>query len=122
MDLALDYKKSRAFDCSTCDSGMQRLRNCGGQYGEKSKTPMVVNDRVYRKCPRSMAFGREMEQYLVNLYFDCRENKVMPTSHPLMHQTAYCIDLFNFLDSLVNDYKRREHEKQMKEMKKQNAN
>ena len=117
MDLALDFKQSKAFDCSSCDSGMQRLRNCGGQY-KKSGVPMIVNENLYRQCPRSLAFGKERQQYLVSMFFDCRETKSYPAEGSYLTQTAYTKELFDFLDGMVSDHKSRDHEKQMREMNK----
>jgi len=115
MDLALDYNKSKAFNCSNCDKGLQSLRNCGGIY--KKKSLIDVNGTIYRECPRSLAFNSYSEEFIVSLYFDCKENRVWPHGGSMNDQTSYCVELFNFLDSIVNVYREREHKKQMKESK-----
>jgi len=115
MDLALDREKSKAFNCSTCDKGLQSLRNCGGIY--RKKALIDVNGTIYRECPRSLAFNTYSEEYIMSLYFDCKENKVWPHSGSMNDQTAYCTELFNFLDGIVNNYRERQHQKQMREMK-----
>lgn len=120
MDLALDYKQSRVFDCATCDSGMQRLRNCGGQYGA-SKSPMLVNNRVYRSCPRSLTFPHSALQFCAGLYFDAKENKTWPFPGGPTKQTAYCKELFDFLDGIASEFRQKEHDKQMAEMKKSSS-
>ncbi len=117
MNLALDYKQSKAFDCSTCDSGMQKIRNCGNKQGE-SKSPMIVNDTMYRTCPRSLTFNKDAEIFLVSLYFDCKENKCWPTGKSSIDQTAYLQELFNFLDSISDDFREKENKKMESDMKK----
>ena len=117
MDLALDYKQSRAFMCPSCDSGMQRLRNCGGLQ-ESSRAPMKVNGRIYRVCPRSLTFNKDSENFLVGLYFDCKENKTWPFQGSILNQTAYCKEAFDLLDGIAADYREREQKRLDNEMKK----
>jgi len=119
MDLALDYKQSKALSCSHCDLTKMHLRNCQGKR-EKSNSPILVNGTVYFQCPRSMVADAWELGYIVSLYFDCKENKTYPFGNSLMQTTAFCSELFTILDRIVNDYKIREQKKQEDEMKKQN--
>ena len=117
MDLALDYEQSRKLMCNHCDVGLQKLRNCGNRFGQ-SKSPIKVNQTIYRVCPRSLTFNKNAEQYVVSLYFDCRENKSWPFNGSLIEQTAYCKEIFDLLDSVVGDYREAQNKKMEKDMKK----
>lgn len=99
VDMVLDYEKSRTFDCQTCDLSLQINRNCSDFY---SKTTIKLNDQIYRQCPRSMVFNKREERYLVDLYFDCKESKIYPFAGSQHQQTAYCIELFDYIESIVN--------------------
>ena len=116
MDLSLDYKQANKLSCQNCDLGLQKLRNCGGRY--KRPAIIKVNGDIYRECPRSLTFNRHYESLVVSLYYDCRENKIWPYGKSMMQQTAYCKDLFEYLDGVVSDFKMREHDEQMAQMKK----
>jgi len=111
MDLSLDYKQAKALDCQTCDPGKMRLRNCNGAYGETSKSPILVNGNVYRSCPRALVAQDWNLGYLVSLYFECRENKVNPFGQTLVSTTAFCKNVFDQMDSIVSNYREREHKK-----------
>ena len=111
MDLSLDHKQAEALQCSTCDPSKMRLRNCNGAYGEKSQSPMVVNGTVYRSCPRAIAAQDWQVGYLVSLYFECKENKVVPGGSSLMDSTAFCKEVFDQMGSIVSEYRIREQKK-----------
>lgn len=121
MDLALDSKQSRALDCSHCDLLKMRLRNCQNKYG-KSRSPILVNGNVYFECPRSSVVDQWDLGYLVSLYFDCKENNTYPFGNSLLNVTAFCKNVFDIMDSIVNDYRERENKKMQdsinKDMKK----
>ena len=119
MDLSLDSKQSEALDCQTCDPAKMRLRNCNGAFGEKSQSPILVNGNVYRSCPRAVVAQDWQLGYLTSLYFECRENKVMPFGGTLMNTTAFCKDVFDQMDSIVSDYRARENKKMEDKMKRE---
>lgn len=110
MDLALDSKQSEVLNCSRCDLIKMRLRNCGNKYG-KSKSPILVNGQVYFECPRAIVADEWDLGYLVSLYFDCKENKTYPYGNSLLNVTAFCKNVFEIMDSKVNDYRQREDKK-----------
>lgn len=95
---------------------MQVLRNCGGRH---NKAIIKVNQKVYRECPRALCFGRKEEEYLVSLYFDCRENKTWPYGASLARQTSYTKYLFDFLDGIVGEFRERQHKEFEQQAKKQ---
>lgn len=117
MDLTLDHKQSRALDCSSCDPAKMKIRNCNGAYG-KSLSPILVNNNVYRVCPRSIVANDWELGYLISLYFDCKENKTYPFGNSLADTTAFCRNTFELLDSIVGDFQERERKKQDEQMKK----
>jgi len=111
MDFSLDSKQNQKFACSSCDFNLQSLRNCGGKFGVKKGSVMMVNGRRYFHCPRSLTFNLHIESYMASLYFDCRENHRLPFGQSMLDQTAYCKDLFDFLDSIVAKFRMKENDK-----------
>ena len=73
---------------------------------------MIVNGQKYDKCPRSLTFNLHIESYMASMYFECRENNRLPFGQSMLENTAYCKELFDFLDSIVNQYRAKEEEKQ----------
>lgn len=117
MGFALDFKQARALSCSTCDSQKMKLRNCNNEFG-KSASPILLNGSIYRQCPRSIVVNEFELGYLVNLYFDCKERKTFPNAQSLLNVTAFCLNAFNFMDGIVDDFKEKENAKMKEEMKK----
>lgn len=120
MDLTLDSKQNRALDCSTCDPQKMIIRNCNNQFGQ-SKSPILINNKVYRVCPRSIVANDWELGYFVSLYFDCRNKKQAPFGGTLANTTAFCKELFDILDSMKLDYEEREQKKLEEERKKELA-
>lgn len=120
MGFALDHKQSRALSCSSCDSRLMKLRNCNNKFG-KSGSPILLNGNVYEQCPRSIVVNEWELGYLVNLYFDCKETKKYPHAETLLNVTAFCLNVFNFMDGIVDAFKEKENAKMKEKMKKQNA-
>ena len=123
MDLVLDGKQNEKFKCETCDPNLQVQRNCGGRFGKKAKSIMVVNDRKYESCPRSLTLGKFELGLMVSTYLECRDSKKLPYGTNVLDQTAYCKEVFDFLDGMVQkhqDKKQKEHEREMEKMKKKN--
>lgn len=58
-------------------------------------------------------------RFIVELYLDCRESRVLPMPGSLMEQTSFTFDIFNFLDSSVAEWKEAEHKKAMDKIKKE---
>lgn len=83
---------------------MQALRNCTGR-GSPAKN--LINGELYKRCPRAISLESVAARYLVNLYFDCRDSKTFPAPGGPMAQTAFAMDLFNYLDGIVADTRRR---------------
>lgn len=98
---------------------LQGLRNCGGRFGEKAKTPMIVNGSLYKSCPRSLCFDKIQEQFILGLYFDCTDKKTYPYGTSKLQNTAFLMECFDFIEEIVNTYKRKQDEKMEKDLKKQ---
>jgi hypothetical protein len=56
-------------------------------------------------------------RYLVNMYFDCKEKNIYPFPGGPGQQTLFTIELFNLLDGIVADTRRRHEEKAAAESK-----
>jgi len=61
------------------------------------------------------------DEFLVDLYFDCRDSKIYPHPGSMVDQTAYTIELFKYLDDLSSEYISREAKKAQDVEKKQFA-
>ena len=107
--MVLDPDKARTYDCSNCDYNLQINRNCCNYY---NPAKIVLNDTLYSQCPRSVIFNKREERYLVDLYFECKENKCYPSPGTIVDQTAYTTDLFDFIDGIVNKYKAKKLQEQ----------
>lgn len=118
--MVLDNDKARTFDCNTCDYNLQIKRNCNNQYQDKAK--IVLNQEMYEQCPRSLITNQRELRYLVDMYFECRENKNYPEPGSIYNQTAFTVELFDFIDDIVNIYKNRKHQEQQNQLKNQQKN
>jgi len=116
MSLYLDHKQARNLKCNACDIGLQKIRNCGGRFNKPAL--IKINDEIYRQCPRSYILGNYELKYLTELYFDCRENKVWPFKGTMRDQTAYCVDFFQYADSLISEKRAKEYDRQMLDIEK----
>lgn len=101
VDMVLDPEKGRTFNCESCDYNLQINRNCQNQY---KSTIIKLNDNIYKQCPRSLLLNCREEKYLVDMYFDCKHNKIYPFPGSSFQQTAFTQDLFDFIDGIVNNY------------------
>lgn len=115
VDMVLDSEKSRTFNCDECDLALQVNRNCSNYY---SPTIIKLNNEVYRQCPRSMIFNKREERYLVDLYFSCKDNKTFPFPGSAHQQTAYCIELFDYIENIVNIHQIKKHKEQEQQFNK----
>lgn len=113
--MVLDNEKARTFDCLKCDYNLQINRNCSNLY---SPTKIILNQNLYPQCPRSLIMNHKEVRYLVDLYFECRENKNYPLPGSIYNQTAFTTELFSFIDDIVNNYKNRKHQEQLNQAKK----
>jgi len=120
MGLALDQNQNVKLDCSNCDLGLQNLRNCGGRFREKSRSPIRVNEEIYWICPRSLIFNRKVESQLFNLYMTCKDNNVFPYGAEPLKQTSFCLDVFKFLDGILSEYHARKDKEHKAKMEKAN--
>ena len=118
MGLALDQPQNAKLDCASCDLGLQSLRNCGGNFREKSKSPIKVNEKIYWICPKSMTFNRRSESQMFDIYITCKDNNTFPYGVEPMKQTAYCLELFKFLDGVLNEYNARKDKEYKDKMSK----
>lgn len=118
MDLMLDHKKGRAFNCEVCSAPMQKLRNCSGR-GTPGKN--LINGKVYARCPRATLLDSPAERYFVALFFESREHHVYPFSGGYAEQSSYFADVFSHLDDLRSKYMEKQHNEQTAKMDKQNA-
>ena len=113
--MVLDYEKSRTFDCHECDYNLQYKRNCLNRY-EPAK--IILNDELYEQCPKSFLINNRELKFLVDLYFECRDSKTYPEPGTMANQTAFTMGLFEFIDPIVNNYHRKQHQKQMEAINK----
>lgn len=113
--MVLDNEKARTFNCQECDYQLQFKRNCGGKY---EKSTIILNQEAYEQCPRSIITNQRELRYLVDMYFECRENKNYPIAGSIYNQTAFTVELFDFIDDIVNNYKNRKHQEQQALIKK----
>lgn len=91
---------------------MAKLRNCEGKH---SPAKNFVNQTIHEVCPRYTTISDHESRFLVGLYLDCRESKTLPFAGSLLHQTSFAIEVFEFLDGIMNEYKfRRAKEDQKK--------
>jgi hypothetical protein len=113
--MVLDSEHARTFDCSNCDYNLQFNRNCSNYY-----TPTIIrlNDEIYRQCPRSLISNQRELRYLVDLYFDCRNNTRLPYNASFMDQTAFAQELFDYIDGIVNTYRNKKQKEQEAQFKK----
>ncbi len=77
---------------------MQTLRNCSGT-GTPAK--IELNHNFYNRCPKAIYLENVEARALVNMYFDCKNMNMYPYPGGPMTQTAFTIELFNFLDNVV---------------------
>ncbi|MCH9664412.1 MAG: hypothetical protein K0U41_01010 [Gammaproteobacteria bacterium] len=119
MDLVLDSDQARVLDCSRCDPDKMFIRNCNNAFG-KSKSPILVNGTVYRQCPRALVANDYEAGYLVSLYFKCKENNTYPYGISPTSMTAFCSNLFDFLDGMVGEFRRKQEKKMEAKQKKIN--
>jgi hypothetical protein len=115
--MVLDNEKARTFNCNECDYNLQIRRNCGNHY---EKVNIILNQNLYNQCPRSITTNHKDLRYLVDLYFECRENKNYPIPGSIYNQTAFVTDLFDFIDDIVNNYRNRKHQEQLNQAKQAN--
>ena len=113
--MVLDSEKARTFDCNTCDYNLQIKRNCSNYY---ESTNIVLNDQLYKQCPRSLLTNQRELRYLVDLYFECKQNKTWPYPGSSINQTAFTHEFFDYIDSIVNIYHNKKAAEQAAEIKK----
>jgi hypothetical protein len=99
----LDGASSR-FDCSKCSPGEQRIRNCDGN-GTPAKLPL--NGQLYRRCPRAIYIESAQARALVELYFGCEKYNNLPSPGIYTQQTAYTVELFDYISGIINETKER---------------
>jgi len=118
MDIWLDHDRAKKFNCAECDIGLQSLRNCLGKY--KDAKTMILNDKPYKQCPRSMTFNQHKMNRLVSIYFNCRRDKVWPHNVDMSGSTAFCLDVFEHLDIMSQEFQRKLEKKHKAEMDRKN--
>jgi len=79
---------------------------------------MIVNGTLYKTCPRSLCFDKTQEEYIAGLYFDCSDKKSWPYGISMVDQTSFLSDIFNFIEEIVNTYRRKQDEKMEQDLKK----
>ena len=105
--MALD-EKSRAYNCHECDINLQVKRNCNNQY---DPAKIVLNNEFYEQCPKSLLLNQSEIKFLVNVYFECKELKRYPEPGTSLDQTGFTIELFSFIDEIVNNFNKRQSDK-----------
>ena len=80
---------------------MAKLRNCNGSYAPAKN---FVNNMIFAdECPRWTAMNAHEARFLVELYLDCRESKTLPFPGSIVQQTAFTVEVFEFLDGMRID-------------------
>lgn len=102
--MSLDQKNASKFDCKGCNVGMQSLRNCSGN-GSPAK--IFLNHELYKRCPKAIYLEGSEARYLVNTYFDCKNMNMYPAPGGPTEQTAFTMELFNFIDGIVAESRRK---------------
>jgi len=115
--MVLESIKARTFNCQECDYNLQIQRNCNNAY---SPTKIILNQNLYAQCPKSIITDQRELRYLVDTYFECRENKNYPIPGSIYNQTAFTVELFDFLDDIVNNYRNRKHQEQQNQINQSN--
>jgi hypothetical protein len=82
------------------------MRNCTGS-GSPAK--VFLNHQLYRRCPRAIFLENLEARYLVGLYFECRETRTYPAPGGPSEQTAFTMELFDFLDGIVGETRQKNH-------------
>jgi len=94
---------------------LAKLRNCDGSHPPAKN---FVNNHIHEQCPRYFYAFHHEAKFLVEVYLECRESKTLPAPGSLMDQTSFTIDLFNFLDMIIDEHRARIQKEQAAEMKK----
>lgn len=80
------------------------MRNCSGE-GRPSK--IILNNQLYARCPMATYLENPDARYYVNLYFDCRKLNTLPAEGGPLAQTAFVMELFDYLDGIVAETQER---------------
>ncbi len=102
--MVLDPSASR-FSCGPCTATEQLLRNCSGK-GKPAK--IFLNGGLYTRCPRAIYLESRAEQFLVELYFSCKNMGGWPVSGGFLNQTAFTVQLFNYINGVVIETQNRQ--------------
>jgi hypothetical protein len=86
---------------------MQALRNCSGT-GSPAK--IILNHNFYKRCPKAIYLESVGARGLVSIYFDCKSMNMYPAPGGPLQQTTFTIELFNFLDNIVAESRRKDEE------------
>lgn len=65
----------------------------------------ILNNQVYTRCPRAIYLESTEARYLVNVYFSCLKSKTFPYPGSSVEQTAFTVELFDFLDEALAQHK-----------------
>lgn len=113
--MSLDRPKAMTFDCSSCSAASQRLRNCADRFPKSDAMNILdgaTGKTIYKQCPKGIWLEARSERDLLRLYIECRESKVWPDSGSVLDQTAFTVELFNYLDGLMADWRARKQAEQ----------
>lgn len=66
---------------------------------------IMLNDKVYPRCPRALYMDSLPARFFVRTYFDCAAKGIYPCPGSIIEQTAFTSELFEFLDRCVSDAK-----------------
>lgn len=81
---------------------LARHRNCGGKFKPAKN---VINGHLYESCPKFIFLEEQEVRFIVELYMDCRESRVLPVVGSWMEQTAFTVEVFKLLDNIVAEWK-----------------
>lgn len=76
------------------------LRNCNGK-GSPAK--IVVNNQLYRRCPRAIYWENYWARYIVGVYLECRNSGTYPAPGGIQEQTQFTAEVFEFLDNIFGE-------------------
>jgi hypothetical protein len=93
-------RSSARFDCAPCSPAEQKLRNCDGK-GSPAK--IFLNGQLHTRCPRATFLSNISARAIVESYFACKNFGDWPAPGGYLKQTAFCIEMFNYISGVVQE-------------------
>lgn len=100
----MDKDKAEKLNCTNCSVAEQALRNCSGK-GSPAKVDL--NGKIFTRCPKATFLEQLGIRNVVNAYFTCIKHEEYPSPGGMFEQTAWCAEVFEYLDLLVEKQRER---------------